>query len=61
MHVELIADTGLVIEPVVREQAIEGYSENLRPILRREPLGPGSDGQLKPAIFGPIAVEIAHR
>jgi hypothetical protein len=38
IHVETIAGPRLVIEPVVREQAIEGYSQNLRPILRREPL-----------------------
>lgn len=38
VHVELIVAPRLVIEPIVREQAVEGYSENLRPILRREPL-----------------------
>jgi hypothetical protein len=38
VHVELIVEPQLVIEPVVRERAVEGYSENLRPILRREPL-----------------------
>lgn len=31
VHVELIADAQLVIEPEVRETAIDGYSENLRP------------------------------
>jgi hypothetical protein len=36
-HIELIGETW--IEPVVREQAIEGYTENLHPILRPEPLG----------------------
>jgi hypothetical protein len=35
-HVELIGETW--IEPVVREEAVEGYGENLRPVLRREPL-----------------------
>ena len=35
-HVELIGETW--IEPVVREQAVEGYSKSMRPILRREPL-----------------------
>lgn len=41
VHVELawVGDGDLVIEPVVKEQVIEGYSENLRPLLRREPLG----------------------
>jgi hypothetical protein len=29
---------GFVIEPVVSEQAITGYSESMRPVLRREPL-----------------------
>ena len=38
VHVELIVAPRLVIEPIVREQAVEGYSENLRPILRRQPL-----------------------
>jgi DNA invertase Pin-like site-specific DNA recombinase len=38
VHVELIVEPELVIEPVVRERAIEGHSEHLRPILRREPL-----------------------
>jgi hypothetical protein len=33
-----VGDTGLVIEPIVREQAIEGYSESMRPVLHREPL-----------------------
>jgi hypothetical protein len=27
-----------VIEPLVRERVIEGYTEKLTPILRREPL-----------------------
>jgi hypothetical protein len=41
VHIELawLGDGGLLIEPVVREQVIEGYTENLRPLLRREPLG----------------------
>jgi DNA invertase Pin-like site-specific DNA recombinase len=55
VHIELIADAGLVIDPVVRDQAITGYSEKLRPILRRESLndpgGPRSEG---PPVFGPI-------
>jgi site-specific DNA recombinase len=38
VHVELIVHPRLVIEPVVRDQAVEGYSENLHPILRRAPL-----------------------
>ncbi len=40
LHAELgmVGESGFVIEPVVREQAIEGYSESMRPQLRREPL-----------------------
>jgi site-specific DNA recombinase len=38
VHVELIVEPELVIEPVVRQRAVQGYSEHLRPILRREPL-----------------------
>jgi len=45
VHVELIVAPQLVIEPVVREQAVEGYSENLRPILRREPVAQSCDKQ----------------
>jgi site-specific DNA recombinase len=36
-HVELI-DSGFWIEPIVNEQAIAGYDENMQPVLRREPL-----------------------
>jgi site-specific DNA recombinase len=36
VHVELAGQTW--IEPIVREQAVEGYSESMRPVLRREPL-----------------------
>ena len=36
-HVEL-ASPERWIEPVLSEQAIEGYDEKLRPVLRREPL-----------------------
>jgi hypothetical protein len=35
-HVELIGETW--IEPVIREQVIEGYTETMRPILRRTSL-----------------------
>jgi hypothetical protein len=45
VHVELVVEAQLVIEPVVREQAIDGYSENLRPILRREGLEPDVEKQ----------------
>ena len=57
VHVELVADAQLIIDPVVREHALSGYSENLRPILRREPLG-GSDRNVReePPMFGPIEV-----
>jgi DNA invertase Pin-like site-specific DNA recombinase len=37
VHADLAWRGGFVIEPVVRDQAVEGYSE-LRPIFRREPL-----------------------
>jgi DNA invertase Pin-like site-specific DNA recombinase len=37
VHADLAWRGGFVIEPVVREQAVEGYS-TLRPIFRREPL-----------------------
>jgi len=57
VHVELVADATLVIEPVVREQALAGYSENLRPILRREALA-GDGRPVEPPMFGPI--EVAH-
>jgi hypothetical protein len=45
VHIELIVAPQLVIEPIVREQAIEGYSENRRPILRREPLQSDCENQ----------------
>jgi hypothetical protein len=35
--VELIGG-GIWIEPIVTERAVEGYSESMQPILRREPL-----------------------
>jgi DNA invertase Pin-like site-specific DNA recombinase len=57
VHVELIAGPRLVIEPIVREQAIEGYSQNLRPILRREPLA--DTKRDRSAMFGPIEVAAA--
>jgi len=60
VHVELIADAGLLIDPVVREQAITGYTENLRPIFRRESLNDA--GALRPeapSMFGPIKVGAA--
>jgi hypothetical protein len=38
-HVELIRE-GFWIEPIVRDQAVEGYTENLTPILGREPAWP---------------------
>lgn len=56
VHVELIADARLVIEPVVRERAVEGYSENLRPILRREPLEQPGGERDRSSMFGPIEV-----
>lgn len=38
VHAELALVPGFVIEPVIREQAIAGYSEHSVPVLRREPL-----------------------
>lgn len=59
IHVELIADACLVIEPVVRDQAIIGYSEKLRPILRRESLtDPGGLRSARPPMFGPIQLRV---
>jgi len=37
-HAELDFADDYMIEPVIREQSIEGYSENLTPVLHREPL-----------------------
>jgi hypothetical protein len=53
-HVELIRE-GFWIEPIVREQAVEGYTENLTPVLGREPLGQA--GEKFKAPFS--AVEVA--
>jgi hypothetical protein len=67
VHVELILESELVIEPVVRERAIEGYSENLRPMLRREPLSQAENNQRvglpRRQLFGPIPLgaELANR
>ncbi len=40
LHAELamVGESGFVIEPIVREHAIAGYSESMRPVLHREPL-----------------------
>jgi hypothetical protein len=43
--VELITRPNLVLDPVVREAVIDGYSENTRPILRREPLQRAENNQ----------------
>ncbi len=45
LHVELAMIDGFVIEPVVREQVIRGYSESMRPVLQREPLAPNKERQ----------------
>jgi hypothetical protein len=49
VHVELawVGDGDLMIEPVVRKHVIEGYSENLRPLLRREPLDQAENNYAK--------------
>lgn len=38
-HIELLLGTQCWIEPVISEQAVAGYDEKMRPLLRREPLG----------------------
>ena len=47
-----------VIAPVVREQVIEGYTEKLTPILRREPLYKAENNDVvglpTTSLFGPI-------
>jgi site-specific DNA recombinase len=51
-----------VIEPLVREQVIEGYTEKMTPILRREPLYKAENNDVvglpmqSVSIFGPIYV-----
>ena len=52
LHVELAMAGGFVIEPIVSEQAITGYSESMRPVLRREPL----DEIKERPLFEPILV-----
>jgi DNA invertase Pin-like site-specific DNA recombinase len=44
VHADLAWQGEYIIEPVVREQAIEGYT-SLRPILRREPIYDGQTNQ----------------
>jgi site-specific DNA recombinase len=50
LHAELamVGDGGFVIEPVVREEAIEGYSETMRPVLRREVISENKERQAVP-------------
>jgi len=45
VHLELAMAGGFVIEPIVSERAVAGYSESMRPILRREPLGENNERQ----------------
>ena len=47
VHVELVGETW--IEPIPRESAIEGYSETMTPILRREPLSQAENKQRIPS------------
>lgn len=56
VHVELVSRARIVIEPVVREQAIAGYTEMLRPILRREPLLEPDVERDRASMFAPIEV-----
>jgi recombinase-like zinc beta ribbon protein len=43
VHLELVGEVW--IEPVVREQAVEGYTSSMTPILRREPLQQAENNQ----------------
>ena len=47
LHAELamVGEGGFVIEPVIREEAIEGYSETMRPVLRREVVSENKERQ----------------
>jgi site-specific DNA recombinase len=40
LHTELgmVGDSGFVLDPIVREKAIAGYSESMQPVLHRQPL-----------------------
>ncbi|HEY3192058.1 MAG TPA: hypothetical protein VGJ61_04675 [Solirubrobacterales bacterium] len=60
----MVGDRGFVIEPVVREEAIEGYSETMRPVLRREVITEDKERQAVPQrhLFEPIPVPTSgHR
>jgi hypothetical protein len=52
-----------VIEPLVREQVIEGYTEKMTPILRREPLYKAENNDVvglpMHSLFGPISVGVS--
>lgn len=58
-HLELLGPPGIVIEPVIRDQAVDGCRETLAPIVRPETL-PNKRGQpsVKPHLFGPIEVGV---
>jgi site-specific DNA recombinase len=45
LHVELAMIDGFLIEPVVQEQVIHGYSESMRPVLQREALALNKERQ----------------
>lgn len=49
LHAELamVGESGFVIEPVVHERAIAGYSESMRPVLHREPLAKAENKERK--------------
>jgi hypothetical protein len=55
LHAELamVGEGGFVIEPVIREEAIEGYSETMRPVLRREVISENKQRQ-------PVAMKLAN-
>jgi hypothetical protein len=59
-HAELAWVGDYMIEPVVREHAVEGYSEGMRPVLRREPLQQAENnyavGSPRRYLFGPFPV-----
>jgi hypothetical protein len=60
IHAELGMVGEFVIEPIIRESAIAGYSKSMRPVLRREPLYQGRNkerqGVPQRHLFGPISV-----
>lgn len=66
VHAELAWLGGLVLEPVVREEAIDAVT-TLRPVFRREPIYDADENQESPRsrldlpeLFGPIPIPVLH-